>query len=292
MRESDEPDAAAETAPLSGEVGSVVSRQILAGARRVGPDVEPGSAEDAEPLDEPEPEPWDIPPPPPSAPRLREQSLDEVLARLNQLTLREARALLRAYRLIPRAELVFGGWAPVTAASERRSTDPPSLDQIVSGRANLREGAIREARANGAQVDADAVTARARDVVVDALSHATLSGGGIEEATLAAAMAAQDTALAFTVRPWISDWRFQELVEPWAKGFSVIAVEANSFDILGVIALGFGVMALFSLGVGRTSLDLGNVFGLLFAFLTATVLAIRWHVRRQPAPIVTLRGIA
>ncbi len=265
---------------------------VLARARRVGPDLETEGNHEATPdSDQPGPEPdgdrefepWDIAPPPPRAPRLLEQSVDEVFARISQLTLGQARAFLRAYQLIPRSELEVGGWAPGFGTSAEQKTDQPTLDQIVTGRAMLREGAIREARANGAQVDSEQVTARAREAVVEALSHASLRGGGIEEATVAAEMATQDTALALLVRPWISEWRFQELVEPWVKAFTVVAVEAHSFDVLGAVALALGVIALASFGIGQTSLNTGDAFGLLFAALTAVVLTIRWRLRRTPA---------
>ena len=82
------PESKAPEAPepvrLSGEAGAIVPGQILANARRVGPGLEPGSAasaNDAEPDSDREPEPWEIPPAPPRAPRLREQSVDEVFAR-------------------------------------------------------------------------------------------------------------------------------------------------------------------------------------------------------------------
>jgi hypothetical protein len=119
--------------------------------------------------------------------------------------------------------------------------------------------------------------------VIETLSHASLRGGGIEEATEAAEMAAQDTLLALSVRPWISDWRFQELVEPWVQAYSVVAQEAQSFDALGAVALALFVMAVATFGLGRTTVNAADLPAIAFAALAALIVVVRWRVRRQAA---------
>lgn len=252
---------------------------VLARAKRVGPDFDLAP----DPESEHEPEPWEIPPSPPPPPRLREQSVEDVFVRLRVLTLPQARAFLRAYRQIPRSELNVGGWAPGLGATAQGAGDPPSMDEIVRGRASLREGAVREARANGADAEVEALSARADDTLVDALSHASLRGGGLEEATVAAQVAARDAVVALALRPWISNWRFEELVQPWATAFTVEAAEAHSFDVLGAVALAFGVMALATLGVGQSSVGAPDLPTLVFGALAVIVLVVRWRLRRQPA---------
>ncbi|MEA2623065.1 MAG: hypothetical protein QOH61_1975 [Chloroflexota bacterium] len=248
------------------------------GLKRVGPDLG----------DEPrielerEPEPWELPPAPPPPPRLHERSVEDVFSRIRGLTLPQARAFLRAYGRIPRNELVTGGWAPGVRGSNGQEV-PATLEEIVSGRAALRDAALREARGNGADLDPEPIAARARGAVVDALSHGSLRGGGLEEATVAAEVAAQDAALGLGLRPWIADWRFQELTEPWARGLLDDDTEAHSFDALGVIAFALGVMALATLTVGRSGTDNNDLLAFVCVALAAVVVAIRWRARRTPA---------
>jgi hypothetical protein len=215
---------------------------------------------------------------------LRELTVDAAFDRLGTLTLAQARAFQRAYEAIPSSDLDLGGWSPglAAAASSSASADWLSMEQVARARDLLRQGAVREARANGADPDVEAVTARARETVVESLSHATLRGGGLEDATLAAETAAQDVAVALTVRPWIAEWRFQELVEPWARAFTVDAAEARSFDALGAVALAFGVMALATLGIGRSSLNAADLPVVIFGSLAVIVLLLRWRLRRHP----------
>jgi hypothetical protein len=257
----------------------VGSSDILGRARRVGPD----SDVDIDQEPQPELEPWEIPAEPPPPARLEERSIEDVFARLRDLTLPQARAFQRAYESIPRADLDLGGWAQAPQPAGDRADGKATLDEVVKARVLLRDGAGREARANGADLETEAVSARVRQAVVEALSHASLRGGGLEEATVAAQVAAQDVAVALTLRQWIAPWRFDELVEPWVTAFSIQDTEARSFDVLGLAALALGVMAFAALGMGRTSLDAGDVWVFVFAALALTVLLVRWRLRRQPA---------
>jgi hypothetical protein len=252
---------------------------VLRRAKRVGPDS--GLDVDADLEPERELEPWELPLAAPPAPRLEERSVEEVFARLRGLTLAQSRAFQRAYESIPSAELDLGGWAqpPRRERHDARAT----LDDIVNARALLRDGARREARANGADVETEAVGRLAREAVVEALSHASLRGGGLEEATVAAQIAAEDVVVALTLRQWIAPWRFDELAGPWVTAFSIQDTDARSFDVLGLAALALGVMAFAALGMGRTSLDAGDLWVFVFAALAVTVLLVRWRLRRQPA---------
>jgi MYXO-CTERM domain-containing protein len=275
------------TEPMAGstwqpddDIGAGAPPDVLARARRVGPDADD---DDAAPLPDRELEPWELPPAPPPRPRLRERSLDDVFERIRALTLPQARAFLRAYQALPPAELGLDGSAPTEAASSERKSALPSVDQIVTGRAVLREGAIREARASGADLDPGPMAVRTREAVVEALAHARLRGGGLEEATVAAEVAAQDVAVALTVRSWISEWRFQELVDPWVAAYSEVAVEAHSFDVLGALGLALAVMAVATFGLGRSSVNASDLPAIAFALLAALVLLARWRTRRTGA---------
>jgi hypothetical protein len=260
----------------------VASPEVLRRARRVGPESDVDIDIDEEP--QPELEPWEIPVEPPPPARLEERSIEDVFARLRDLSLPQARAFQRAYAAIPSSELDLGAWAQAPRRVDDDARQKASLDDIVKARALLRDGAGREARANGADVETEAVAARVREAVVEALSHASLRGGGLEEATVAAQVAAQDVAVALTLRQWIAPWRFDELVEPWTKAFSIQDTEARSFDVLGLAAVALGVMAFAALGMGRTSLDAGDLWVFVFAALAAVVLLLRWRLRRQQAP--------
>jgi hypothetical protein len=262
----------------------VASPDVLRRARRVGPDSDVDIDSHIEGEPQPELEPWEIPVGPPPPARLEERSIEDVFARLRDLSLPQARAFQRAYAAIPSSELDVGGWAQAARRVDHDARQKASLDDIVKARALLRDGAGREARANGADVETEAVAARVREAVVEALSHASLRGGGLEEATVAAQVAAQDVAVALTLRQWIAPWRFDELVEPWAKAFSIQETDARSFDALGLAAVALGVMAFAALGMGRTSLDAGDLWVFVFAALAVVVLLLRWRLRRQHAP--------
>lgn len=264
------------------DIGAGAPPDVLARAKRVGPDFGPDdpAGPDAEPAREPEP--WELPPVPPPRPQLRERSAEDVFARVRELTLPEARAFLRAYQSIPRSELDLGAWAPGGGRAAAPDSDPPSVDEIAKGRAALRGGAVREARAQGAEIDPEPIAQRAREVVVEALSHAMLRGGEIEEATVAAEVAVQDAALALTARSWISEWRFQELVEPWVAAYTVLAKDGQSFDALGAVALALAVLALATYGLGRSSINASDAAAVVFAVLAALLLVVRWRIRRRP----------
>jgi hypothetical protein len=226
-------------------------------------------------------EPWDLPPAPPRPAVLREQSVEEVLSGLRRLDLPRAREFIEAYRSIPASELEPDGfgWAGFGDAADARS---PTLEHVWSSRARLRDRALGEAGRGGFRGDPDPSLATARSAVVEALSHASLRGGQIEEATLAAETAAQDATLALLLRDWIPVETFEQLVAPWVRAGTEATASAEPFDILGLGVLALAVFALFDLTASQGNLA-SLTFGLVATLLAVALAWLRWRLRRRPA---------